>query len=578
MNIKTPKFNETLKKIFDDLVPHSRACKQCGKDFDVVAEDIEFYHKLQVPPPTLCPACRLQRRLGYRISFFPIFYKKSCSAPDHDEKVVTYYSEKNPVKVYDDKYYLSDAWDGLEFGMDVEADESFFQKFHNLAIAAPRQTLSKDPKSVDCEYVVSGVSSKDCYFVAIPYSSERVYYAYLPSFTKDCIDVSGTINCEQSYECIDAENCYNCKFVYESSDCMDSAFLYDCRNCSNCFGCTNLRNKKYCFFNEQLTREQYEEKMKEINLGSRSTLSKYKGKFQELLQNAIRKHVSNVQTENCVGDNIHKSKNCYSVFLVVEEAENLRYVSSVGNMTETMDVFGGTNASLGYECSGIVGTNDVRFSTMLRTALDIEYSAECTNCEHCFGCFGLKDKKFCIFNKQYTEEEYWEKIDELKTAMLERGEYGEFFPLKDSWYPYKDSNAQVEFPLTKEEIVANRWHWEDEQDSDLDLSKISVLQASEVPDDIADVSDDILKTPIVCERTGKPFKIMPFELDFYRKSNIPIPTVHPLQRIKDRFEYRKPFRLWKDNCRKCGVGVDTVFDPAKKLRIYCEACYNAELH
>ena len=57
---------------------------------------------------------------------------------------------------------------------------------------------------------------------------------------------------------------------------------------------------------------------------------------------------------------------------------------------------------------------------------------QCYNCENCFGCVGLIRKSFCIFNKQYEEAEYWCRVDELKCAMLDRGEYGEFFPAKFS--------------------------------------------------------------------------------------------------------------------------------------------------
>ena len=51
----------------------------------------------------------------------------------------------------------------------------------------------------------------------------------------------------------------------------------------------------------------------------------------------------------------------------------------------------------------------------------------CRNINNCFACVGLRKKRFCIFNVQYSEEEYWQRVDELKCVMLERGEYGEYF-------------------------------------------------------------------------------------------------------------------------------------------------------
>jgi hypothetical protein len=39
------------------------------------------------------------------------------------------------------------------------------------------------------------------------------------------------------------------------------------------------------------------------------------------------------------------------------------------------------------------------------------------NCSFCLGCIGLKNKQFCILNKQYTKEEWYEKVDEIFAQM-----------------------------------------------------------------------------------------------------------------------------------------------------------------
>jgi hypothetical protein len=38
-------------------------------------------------------------------------------------------------------------------------------------------------------------------------------------------------------------------------------------------------------------------------------------------------------------------------------------------------------------------------------------------CSFCFGCIGLTNRQFCIFNKQYTKEEWHEKVDEIFSQM-----------------------------------------------------------------------------------------------------------------------------------------------------------------
>ncbi len=576
---KTPQFDKAIEAILNGFKPHKRTCPECGSVFDIYAEDIEFYKKLKVPAPTLCPKCRLQRRLGWRINFLPIFYKKTCSAPGHKEKVIAFYSEQNPVKVYDDDYYLSDKWDGLEFDRDYDFSKPFFEQFHQLALTAPHQTLQKDPKSVGCDYVVSGVSSKSCYYVGTPYHSENIYYGRVPFHSKDCMEVLWAEFSEQCYEGINITRCYNCHFCYESSNCLDSWFLYDCRNCSNCFGCTNLRNKKYYFFNKPLSRQEYQKKIKSISLGQRTVLREYRKKFEQLLKGSIRKNLTNVKTQNSLGNDLKNCKDCFQSFAIVN-SENIRYSASMDDCHDVMDLFGASNDSFCYDTTGATGLNQAKFSAMNRVGLEIEYCSECNNCQYCFGCFGLKNKKFCIFNKQYSESDYWQLVDKIKTQMLKSGEYGEFFPLKLSHFPYQDSNAQVEFPLSRAEILKNGWHWEEPTESDIDLTKFEVLKPEQVPDDIADVGDDILDKVILCEKTNKPFRITKFELEFYRKHNLPLPTVHPLERIKNYYEYCSfwhHFRFWKSNCSKCNEKMYSGYDPAKKLKVYCEKCYLAEV-
>lgn len=578
---KTPQFDKALDEILTGLKPHQRTCRQCGGVFNVFQEDIEFYEKLRASPPTLCPDCRMQRRLGYRVNLLPIFYKKTCSAPGHNEKVIAFYSEQNPVKVYDDKFYLSDQWNPLSFGRDYDFSKPFFEQFNRLALQVPHQTLQKDPQSINCDYVVSGISSKNCYYVAVPYRSEDVYYSYLPLFSKDCLDVSAAGLSEQCYGSIIIDSCYNCHFCYESMNCLDSYFLYDCRNCSHCFGCTNLRHKKYYFFNEALAKQEYQKRIKGINLGRRSVLQEYQGKFEQLLQKAIRKNLTHIKAENFFGNDAKWCRDCFWCFSIWN-SENLRYSASIDNCRDLMDFFGGSHNFFSYESTGVSSSNNIRFCAKVWNSLDSEYCGECSNCLFCFGCFGLRNKKYCILNKQYAEDEYWQLIDKIKTEMLKTGEYGEFFPLKFSPVAYQDSSSQIEFPLTEQEIKERGWHWEDKPEDKVDLSRFKkVLRANELPDDIADVADDILEAAIICEQTGKPFRITRFELDFYRKHNLPLPTIHPLQRIKNRYSYGSFwhfYKLWHNTCSKCRKKIFAGYAPEKKLKVYCEACYLKEVY
>lgn len=582
---KTPKFDEAIGKILNTLEPHERVCANsehdfawCWKKFEVLAGDIDFYKTFKVPPPTLCPICRMQRRLAFRSHFVPSFFKKTCSAPGHSEKVISLYSEKNPLKVYDEKFYISDAWDRMEFGREYKMGESFFKQYGDLARDFPHQTLQRDLNSINCEYTASGNSSKNCYYTAVPLESENIYYCYIGYHSKDIVDGRDIDNSEQCYDCVYLDRCYSCRHCIECMDCIDGAFLYDCKNCSNCFMSSNLRNKQYMFRNQQFSKEEYKKKMSEINLGSRAVIEELKKEFSEIMKTSIRRATTLLKVENAVGDMLQNCKNCYWAFRSTDgNNENLRYIWSFDGVKDGMDVYGASNVEHVYESTAIIGASDIKFCIFPRTGLDLEYCIECNNCEHCFGCFGLKDKKYCIFNVQFEQDEYWKLVDQIKTEMLERGEYGEFFPASMGPGPYNDSNSNLFYPLTKEQVLELGWHWEDMEEDDIDLSKFETLRYDQVPDDIKDVGDDILDKALICEKTGKPFRLTKYEMSFYRKHGIPVPTVHPTQRIENLSVYSHRFNLWKSKCVKCNSEIDTIHDPAKDLKVYCEKCYLNEV-
>ena len=153
-----------------------------------------------------------------------------------------------------------------------------------------------------------------------------------------------------------------------------------------------------------------------------------------------------------------------------------------------------------------------------------------------FGCNGLKNKKYCIFNKQYSKEEYEEMVPKLIEKMKSDGEWWEFFPISNSPFGYNETVAWYEFAMTPQE-AKNKWYnWLEYTPDTLKVEKI--IPASQLPDDIADIPDDILNWAVECEVTKRPFKILSAELEFYRKKGFPIPKRHPDQRHFDRYALR----------------------------------------
>jgi len=327
------------------------------------------------------------------------------------------------------------------------------------------------------------------------------------------------------------------------------------------------------FENKQLSREEYQAKMSSLNLGDKNVFENVVARFNNILKGALHRSVWLTNAVNCMGDRIVDCKDCIWTF-DGNDGEHLRFVESFVKTKDVMDSSYYTNSELIYEA--VVCTNDskVLFSLYVRNSMDVEYSSECYNCQNCFACVGLKNKKFHIFNKQFSENCYWQLLDEIKSKMLSDGEYGEMFPLSLRLFPYQSSKAQKFYPLDEEKAVEKGIPWYKEPESQVP-NGIHLLDPKEVPSDIKNVDDSILNDAIRCEVTGKPFKIIAEELKFYRHMNLPIPAKHPWQRIMERVAFEHPFELFAFICPNCSEKSFSIYDEAKQkqLKIFCEKCY-----
>ena len=224
-------------------------------------------------------------------------------------------------------------------------------------------------------------------------------------------------------------------------------------------------------------------------------------------------------------------------------------------------------AELLYEQHACNKNVDCKFSNISYENNKCEYIDLVYNTQNCFGCVGLKRKKYCVLNKQYTKEEYEELVPKIIEHMKKTGEWGEFFPASLSPFAYNETVAQEYFPLTKEEAEKRGYKWKEED------TKNYKEQTYEIPDDIKDVPDSICKEILACERTGKNYKIQKAELKFYKKMNLPIPRLHPDERHKDRMKLRNPRKLWSRQCDTCKCNLQTTFAPERPEKILCEDCY-----
>lgn len=562
-------------------------CTRCSAQFQVSPEDIEFYKKVspviagvtyEIPPPTLCTDCRKWRRMTFRNE--RSLYTRPCDSCK--KNMLSIYSPDKPYVVNCSTCFWDDKNDATAVGRDFDFNRTFFEQFKDLWMTAPLLTLWAT-KMENADYNNNCFGLKDSYMNVNTDRGENNYYSYVGEYCNDIVDCSFIRNSELCYESTDLKNCYHCLYSQSLENSRDCYFSTELIGCSNCFGCHGLRHKENHIFNKQVSKEEWQTFMKELVLTPES-ISQIKAQSNDLRKTLPQRHAKFVQCENVTGDNLYNCKNAVNCFDATdgEGIKNVMYGAFPIRFLQ--DAYAAGEVQWTYELLGGAATDHCAFIINPANGLnDSYYTVLCLNgSKNLFGCVGLKKKEYCILNKQYSREEYEALVPRIiehmkrSDAMSRAPQWGEFFPPQISPFGHNESLAQEHFPITKEQAIGEYLPWSDYQKSPLN---VSVIKARDLPADIKEVGDDILEKAVECEVTGRPFRIIKQELDFYRSQGLPIPRRHPDQRYMDRNDLRRPRKLTSRMCDNCSTeifttyGADGARGPAQAEKIFCEKCY-----
>lgn len=254
-------------------------------------------------------------------------------------------------------------------------------------------------------------------------------------------------NCDNSYMCFDSVRLTNCAYIYDSescTDCMDldfsgscensfmgfgykcnnssyfsgdhllnCHFMFHCGNCQDCFGCVGLENQQYCFFNRKMDRESYEKAVAEYR----------NGKSDEDIMNDLMKLAENYplppnaavprkDSNSDYADDIYRCQNAYMSFNMAD-SQNVLYAFYSGSCNDCIDISYCGKCDNCYNCVGVNNSNSTFHSYFSHLLLECMYCYYCHDCQNCIGCVGLDGKKFCVLNRQVSEEKYKEIRDAI---------------------------------------------------------------------------------------------------------------------------------------------------------------------
>lgn len=539
-------------------------CKSCGKEFEITDREREYYKKIDVPEPQLCPACRQQRRLAH--ANLPNLYKRRCEGSG--DEIISSYAPDSPHKVYSQKYWNSDKWDALSYGRDFDFNRPFFEQFEQLYLDVPHPALLTGYEfDENSAYTNHAGKNKNCYMIFDSDENWDCMYGHGILDNKNCIDNYRIKKSELCYECVDCTNSYRLFYSQDCDNCSDSAFLKNCTGCHNCFMCSNLNNKQYYIFNEQKTKEEYESFMR--SLANHEKLEEFMKYAENFMLKFPQKSMHGVQNENVTGDYLYNCKNSDNAFECLDLWDGNYMTRVFDSAKDCMDCDEVGGVELLYN-SAFVGYGVQNGKCMLKgltNLSNVEYCIYCFKTSDCFGCVGLQRKKYCILNKQYSQDEYEDLRSRIIDHMKKTGEYGEFFPIEISSYGYNETVAQEYYPLTKEEAVAKDYKWRDPD------KKEYMPATAQVPNISRDADKSICDELLACEKCGRNYKIIPQEFKFYKEQGVALPKKCFYCRNEARFKKRNPWKLWDRKCDKCGIDIKTSYDPERPEKVYCEKCY-----
>ena len=137
--------------------------------------------------------------------------------------------------------------------------------------------------------------------------------------------------------------------------------------------------------------------------------------FLELSFSSPRLCTVMMNSENSVYTN-HSAynKNCY-MCINTGYSEDLLYCTNYNlynkDCVDCLTIF---YCEKCYFCVSATKAYSCTFLYVCVDVTDCYFCFDCQGCDNCFGCWNLRHKSYCIFNKQYSKDEYEEKLQKLK--------------------------------------------------------------------------------------------------------------------------------------------------------------------
>jgi len=567
---KTPKYDAKISQILDSLEPGERTCSITGEKWIVDEDEVAAYRKFQVPPSKYSPLSR-QKILCAHFNGGQWWYNKHAET---GKPMVTTCHPSTGVRVLPDEEWFDKDFQSIN--QEVDLDISFFDQLYDLRLKIP-VSGTKNFEKPENSICIASYGDQNSFFV-VASKSKDTFYSIVALETESAAEVYNSKAVTNSNFVIHGERIFSCQYALESRDCLNCDFVFDCRSCEYCFGASNKRNKKYLWFNEQLTQEEWEKRRAEVDLGSRKVAFEWRDKFYDLVNAAVWPENFNEKCENSTGEYLTNTTDCKMVYYANGGAKNeLHTTWSMGNAEGNAFCANPSGSQDSYLTAATNSSNQCKHAVWCMRCQNLEYCSDCYDCENCFGCVGLRHKKFCILNKQYSEDEYWSKLDEIKCNMLESDEYGEPMQTRTAVGYFMETGSVRYFKADAEFGQATGAHMFEpntpEAIGDELMKAMEVVDSKTAPDSCDDLDDWVGKA-MLDSGYNRRYAYLKQEVDLYQRLRIAPPVEHHVKRISDMVDHSCIGVFSEANCAECKTELIISMNPKfSERKIYCKPCY-----
>lgn len=179
-------------------------CKKCSHNYEVTSDDREFYTKLSIPLPQLCPDCRRQRRFAFRNE--RALYSRACDLCK--KQTVSFYPPSYFGTVYCQACWWSDGWDPFSLSRPYDPNRPLFDQLKELFRAAPLPAMmSRGGENSD--FTAHCWENKNGYMLISSGGNEYCYYGLHVAESNNVVDSAFARGSERGYELVDCEKMYN---------------------------------------------------------------------------------------------------------------------------------------------------------------------------------------------------------------------------------------------------------------------------------------------------------------------------------------------------------------------------------